>query len=198
MNPSARATFTTVRALSSSQRERRERLLAAARELATAGGYPAVTMHEVADRAQVARATVYRYFSSKDQLLTAVGAQWARAATDAVPAQRATGGAAATMAAALGAIIDRTGADLPLTSAVVLAVISGDPTAEREREELYAFMLARFDVLIGDDLAPPDREQVGYLLGHLLLAAFTSMCTMNQSAELVRGMLTGAARRLLP
>ncbi|WP_194814104.1 TetR/AcrR family transcriptional regulator [Nocardia sp. XZ_19_385] len=198
MTPTARTTFTTVRTLSHSQLERRERLLAAARELAAEGGYPAVTMHDVADRAQVARATVYRYFSSKDQLLTAVSAAWAREATNSVPAQRSTGSAADTVAATLGAIIDRTGAQLPLTSAVVLAVISGDPTAERDREELYAFMLDRFDVLIGDDMEPADRAQIGYLLGHLLLAAFTSMCTMNQSVEVVRGMLTGAAHRLMP
>ena len=64
------------------QQARRNRLVEAARELAHEGGYAAVTMHAVADRAEVGRATVYRYFASKDDLLTEVAADWARTTFD--------------------------------------------------------------------------------------------------------------------
>ena len=51
-----------------------ERLLAAAAELAAEGGYDAVQMRDVAQRSGVAMATMYRYFSSKENLLaTALG-----------------------------------------------------------------------------------------------------------------------------
>src|SRR6476661_10783513 len=50
---------------------RKERLIAAATELAAEGGYDQVQMRDVAARAEVALGTLYRHFSSKDQLLLA-------------------------------------------------------------------------------------------------------------------------------
>ena len=55
-----------------SQRARRERILDAATELATEGGWDAVQMREVAERAEVALGTLYRYFPSKVHLLVSV------------------------------------------------------------------------------------------------------------------------------
>jgi AcrR family transcriptional regulator len=56
---------------------RRRRLLAAATELAAEGGYDAVQMRDVAARAEVALGTLYRHYSSKDQLLIAALAEQA-------------------------------------------------------------------------------------------------------------------------
>ncbi|WP_054816696.1 cholesterol catabolism transcriptional regulator KstR [Nocardia arizonensis] len=71
---SARAT-TTVTTLSedelssAAQRERRKRILDATLALASKGGYDAVQMRAVAERADVAVGTLYRYFPSKVHLL---------------------------------------------------------------------------------------------------------------------------------
>ena len=54
---------------SSSQRERRRRILDATLALASKGGYDAVQMRAVADKADVAVGTLYRYFPSKVHLL---------------------------------------------------------------------------------------------------------------------------------
>src|SRR3954447_10631711 len=54
------------------QRARRRRILDAAVELASDGGYNAVQMREVAERADVALGTLYRYFPSKIHLLVSV------------------------------------------------------------------------------------------------------------------------------
>ena len=48
---------------------RNERVLAAAEELARAGGYEAVQMREVAQLSKVALATLYKYYPSKDDLI---------------------------------------------------------------------------------------------------------------------------------
>lgn len=56
---------------SPAQRERRRRMLDAAMRLAAEGGYEAVQMREVADKADVALGTLYRYFPSKVHLLVA-------------------------------------------------------------------------------------------------------------------------------
>ena len=59
------------RATTASQRARRRRILNAAVSLARQGGYDAVQMREVAELADVALGTLYRYFPSKVHLLAA-------------------------------------------------------------------------------------------------------------------------------
>ncbi|WP_026919704.1 cholesterol catabolism transcriptional regulator KstR [Gordonia shandongensis] len=54
---------------SAAQRERRRRILDATLALASKGGYDAVQMRAVADKADVAVGTLYRYFPSKVHLL---------------------------------------------------------------------------------------------------------------------------------
>lgn len=63
--------------LTKSQAARRERVIDAARTLASDGGYDAVQMRAVAEKAGVALGTIYRYFASKDDLLAAVLVHWA-------------------------------------------------------------------------------------------------------------------------
>ena len=65
---------------SNAQRERRRRILDATIALASEGGFDAVQMREVADNADVALGTLYRYFPSKIHLLvTALDRQFERA-----------------------------------------------------------------------------------------------------------------------
>src|SRR6266581_9624730 len=54
---------------SAAQRDRRKRILDATLALASQGGYQAVQMRTVAERADVALGTLYRYFPSKIHLL---------------------------------------------------------------------------------------------------------------------------------
>ncbi len=66
---------------SSAQRERRRRILDATVELASQGGFDAVQMRAVAEKADVALGTLYRYFPSKIHLLvSALARQFEEAA----------------------------------------------------------------------------------------------------------------------
>jgi AcrR family transcriptional regulator len=69
-------TATTASELSAEQQDRRRRLIDAAFELGAEGGYDAVQMRDVAVTANVALATIYRYFASKDDLLAAAMTEW--------------------------------------------------------------------------------------------------------------------------
>src|SRR5437773_3326284 len=60
---------------SAAQRERRQRILDATLALASKGGYDAVQMRTVAERADVALGTLYRYFPSKIHLLVSAMAR---------------------------------------------------------------------------------------------------------------------------
>lgn len=62
-----------------SQRERRRRILDATLQLASRGGYEAVQMRAVAEKAEVAVGTLYRFFPSKVHLLvSALAREFAR------------------------------------------------------------------------------------------------------------------------
>ncbi|MCF8588518.1 cholesterol catabolism transcriptional regulator KstR [Gordonia liuliyuniae] len=64
---------------SAAQRERRRRILDATLALASKGGYDAVQMRAVAEKADVAVGTLYRYFPSKVHLLvTALAREFER------------------------------------------------------------------------------------------------------------------------
>ena len=54
---------------SAAQRDRRRRIIDATLALASKGGYDAVQMRAVAEKADVALGTLYRYFPSKIHLL---------------------------------------------------------------------------------------------------------------------------------
>lgn len=64
-------------ALPRGQQERRRRIVQAAIELLETGEYDAIQMRDVAERAGVALATIYRYFTSKEHLYAAAMLEWA-------------------------------------------------------------------------------------------------------------------------
>lgn len=63
-------------------RERRERILHAARDLFEERGYDAATTAEIAEHADISHATLFRYAATKSELLLMVGNEWFRAALD--------------------------------------------------------------------------------------------------------------------
>ena len=81
------------RRLTPAQESRRARLVDAAYELACEGGYGAVTIDAVCKRAEVARATIYHHFGSKDHLIAEAILRWGseiQRALHASPPERAS------------------------------------------------------------------------------------------------------------
>ncbi len=62
-----------------SQRARRDRIVGAALELLKDGEYDKIQMRDIAEQADVALGTVYRYFASKEHLFAAVLVVWSGA-----------------------------------------------------------------------------------------------------------------------
>jgi TetR/AcrR family transcriptional regulator, cholesterol catabolism regulator len=74
------------------QRGRRERILEAATAILIGGGEDALQMKELAQRADVSLATLYRYFPAKDHVLMAIALSSYERALDLVRAERPRGG----------------------------------------------------------------------------------------------------------
>ncbi len=158
------------------QRTRLERLREAARSLASEGGYAAVTMRSVAQRAGVGPATVYRYFSSKDHLIADVHAErsldvLADLAARPPRHQRA----ADRVAAVFHRMLAATAEDPKFAAAGVAAINSADPTASSPEFWKQNVMARYLHVALGDE-AVGDRAALGELLGHVF---FSLMCGLS-------------------
>ncbi|WP_329522244.1 TetR/AcrR family transcriptional regulator [Spirillospora sp. NBC_01491] len=187
--------ITVTRTLSKDQQARRERLLDAARDLALEGGYPAVTMHDVADRAGVARATVYRYFATKDHLLTEVAATWAHRITHDIDALAVGETPVERLTALMERIVEVAASERTLTSAIIQAVTSDDSSVDAARTVLFLFVRDRLSAAIGDPV--PDRDDVEIVLGHILLAALVSLASLHRPVDEVTAMVRTGGRLVL-
>jgi len=145
--------------LSPRQAARRSRVLEAALQLASEGGYDAVQMRDVAATAQVALGTIYRYFRSKDELLAAALVEWASAIERQLSARPPRGD---TLADRLVHVLRQASRSMErdpnLTAAFVTAIASPDP-AVRECQQDVAAVLAQ---LVSGPLASiPADERAG-------------------------------------
>ncbi|MBW2286980.1 MAG: TetR/AcrR family transcriptional regulator [Deltaproteobacteria bacterium] len=166
----------TEKPLTPAQRARRERLCEAARTLASEGGYSAVTMRAVAQRASVGPATVYRYFSSKDHLIADVHAQrsldvLAEFAARPPRHKRAADRVAAVFRRMLAAAAE----DPELAAAGVAAINSADPTASSAEFWNQKIMASYMRIALRDEEVG-DSAALGELLGHVF---FSLMCGLS-------------------
>ncbi|QDQ98240.1 cholesterol catabolism transcriptional regulator KstR [Tomitella fengzijianii] len=118
---------------STAQRDRRRRILDSTLALASRGGYDAVQMRAVADRADVAVGTLYRYFPSKVHLLvSALAREFERIDTKTdrrMPADLSTRERLELMIGQITTVMQR---DPLLTEAMTRAFMFADASASAE------------------------------------------------------------------
>lgn len=157
--------------LSASQADRRRRVVAAAVELASAGGYEVVQMRDVAARAEVALGTIYRYFESKDQMLAAALVDWTCELERRLERRPPSG---ATAEERVVEVIRRASGAIErnemLSSALVTAVASPDPGIGRYQGEVHEILIRIFDRALAA-LEPPNRDAVVRILCNVWFAA---------------------------
>jgi AcrR family transcriptional regulator len=158
--------------LTKSQAARRERVLRAALELGSSGGYDAVQMRDVATSAGVALGTIYRYFSSKDHLLAAAMVEWTHDLERRV-GQRPPKGDTTTerVADVLRRATRAMEKEPQLSEAVVTALLSPDRGAAACQEDVSAAMTRILSLALGDDFDPEFKVQATRTLGHVWFSA---------------------------
>jgi len=191
------ATVTLHRQLGPAQQARRARILAAAAELASEGGYEGVAMKEVAARAGVSLGTLYRYFTSKDHLLAEVLRDWGGALGARLRRSPPRGETPAERVAAVFRRMARGVAAQPeLGVALTRALLSCDPGAWANREGLVAMMNDWIDTALADDEVT-DREGVIDVLQQVCFGAMTRLVNGQRTPRQVGDDLERAARLLL-
>jgi AcrR family transcriptional regulator len=186
-----------VAALSPEQQERRRRLIDAAFELGAEGGYDAVQMRSVSETANVAMATIYRYFSSKDHLLAAAMIEWTERLQARVAQSPPHG---ATAADRMVNVLQRACRALErqpkLAQALVRAISSPDASVRTSGAEVSRLIGEMGDEVLAD-LPPAVRADILAVLRHVWYATLVAWANGRRDFTFVQTELERAARVLI-
>jgi AcrR family transcriptional regulator len=150
------------------QAERRGRVIEAAMKLAGEGGYDAVHMRDVSARADVAMGTIYRYFSSKDELLAASLVTWIKILRNRLSERTPLGSThAERLADTLAAATRVSDRAMPLMKALITAVSSTDPAVAPHRAEVNRLMGEIITQGMRDVPPDVDVEGIRRVIGHV-------------------------------
>ena len=183
---------------SAAQRERRQRIVDATLTLASRGGYEAVQMRAVADRAGVALGTLYRYFPSKIHLLVSgLAREFERnqekldrlAIPGDTPYER--------MLFVLGRVTRAMQREPMLTEAMTRAFMFADPSAAAEVNTVARLMERMFTRAMHEGDPTADEIAIARVIGDVWLSSLVAWVTRRASADDVSNQLELAARLLL-
>jgi AcrR family transcriptional regulator len=184
-------------ALTDDQRDRRQRVIDAAFDLGAERGYDAVQMRDVAATANVALATIYRYFPSKDALLIAAMAEWTARLQERVAQSPPRG---TTPADQLTDVLHRACHAMQrqpkLSKALVRALASADAGVEEGAQQTQE-QIAALGAGILTDLDDAARADVLAVLGHVWYSTLVSWANGRAEFSTVTAELERAVRALV-
>jgi AcrR family transcriptional regulator len=185
---------------SAAQRDRRKRILDATIALASKGGFDAVQMRAVAERADVALGTLYRYFPSKIHLLvSALGREFERAEATLRDKPIPGDDAADRVIYVLKKTTRGMQGDPHLTEALTRAFMFADKSVQSEIHNvgmLLTTMLTRA-MHPGQTELTDDDVAIAKVLGDVWLSALVGWVTGRSNAEEVGQQIEVAVRLLL-
>jgi TetR/AcrR family transcriptional regulator, cholesterol catabolism regulator len=188
---------------SAAQRDRRRRILDSTITLASAGGFEAVQMRAVAERADVALGTLYRYFPSKIHLLVSALARELEQARESLERRPAPGDRSADrVMSVLGRTTRTLQRDPHLTEALTRAFMFADASAAREIRLVEDHVLKLLVGAMRDPADPTtavtdDDLAVAKVIGDVWLASLVQWVTGRTSARGVARSLDVAVHLLL-
>src|SRR5579864_188100 len=183
---------------SAAQRERHKRILDATLALASRGGYEAVQMRSVAERADVALGTLYRYFPSKIHLLVAALTEEFERMQEKLDRKPIPGETATERTMYVLSLVTRTmQRDPMLTEAMTRAFMFADPSAAAEVNAVAALMESMFTRAMHDGEPTADDKAIARVIGDVWLSNLVAWVTRRASADDVSNHLELAARLLL-
>jgi TetR/AcrR family transcriptional regulator, cholesterol catabolism regulator len=169
---------------SSAQRDRRKRILDATLALASKGGYDAVQMRTVAERADVALGTLYRYFPSKIHLLVSAMArelEGVRERTARIPVPGDT--PYARLMFILSRITKAMQRDPQLTEAMTRAFMFADASAAAEVDTVGRLMDRMIARALTDDEPTDEQLAISRVISDVWLANLVAWVTRRASAN---------------
>ena len=183
---------------SAAQRERRKRILDATLALASKGGYDAVQMRTVAERADVALGTLYRYFPSKIHLLVSGLVREFEQTQEKLDRKAIPGDTPYDrMLYVLNRITRSMQREPNLAEAMTRAFMFADPSAAAEVNAVARLMEQMLTRAMHDGEPSEDDKAIARIIGDVWLSNLVAWVTRRASANDVSNHLELAARLLL-
>jgi len=183
---------------SAAQRDRHRRILDATLALASKGGYEAVQMRTVAERADVALGTLYRYFPSKIHLLVSALARELERYLERLERRPVPGETPYDRVLYVLGRATRTMQREPmLTEAMTRAFMFADPSAATEVNTVARLMERMFTGAMHEGEPSADDAAIARVIGDVWLSNLVAWVTRRASADDVSNHLELAARLLL-
>jgi TetR/AcrR family transcriptional regulator, cholesterol catabolism regulator len=183
---------------SAAQRDRRKRILDATLALASKGGYEAVQMRAVAERADVALGTLYRYFPSKIHLLVSALAREFERTQEKLDRSPIPGDTPyERMLYVLGRTTRSMQREPLLIEAMTRAFMFADPSAASEVNAVARIMEDLLTKAMHDGEPTADERAIARVIGDVWLSNLVAWVTRRASANDVANHLEVAARLLL-
>jgi len=183
---------------SAAQRDRRRRILEATLQLASKGGYDAVQMRTVAERAEVALGTLYRYFPSKIHLLVSALSLELEAIQEKLERKPITGDTPYERTLVVLGRMTRVMQREPLlTEAMTRAFMFADPSASSEVNAVARLMEDMVTQAMHDGEPTADDRAKARVIGDVWLSNLVAWVTRRASANDVVNHLELATRLLL-
>jgi len=187
----------SVTSLTEKQSARRERVIAAAFALAEEGGYEAVQMRDVAARADVALGTVYRYFSSKDQLLAAAWTHWRSQLERRLHGQPLQGDTRADRVLDFLMRATRPLERRPRLAEALLKSFTSPHTQAAGHQREVASWMTRIVLDALDGLPDADQQDIREVLGHVWYSVLLAWVNERIDAERMHALLETSCRLLV-
>ncbi len=183
---------------SAAQRERRKRIIDATLALASKGGYDAVQMRAVAEKADVALGTLYRYFPSKIHLLVSGLVREFEQAKEKLDKRPIPGETRyERMIYVLNLVTKNMQRDPLLIEAMTRAFMFADPSAATEVNAVAAIIEEILTSAMHDGEPTEDERAIARVIGDVWLSNLVAWVTRRASAKDVTSHLELAARLLL-
>jgi TetR/AcrR family transcriptional regulator, cholesterol catabolism regulator len=180
------------------QRDRRKRILDATLALASKGGYEAVQMRTVAERANVALGTLYRYFPSKIHLLVSGLARELERTQEKVDRTPIPGDTPYERTLfVLGRMTRSMQREPMLTEAMTRAFMFADPGAAAEVNAVARLMEQMLTEAMHEGEPSADETAIARIIGDVWLSNLVAWVTRRASANDVSNHLELATRLLL-
>ena len=168
---------------SAAQRERRKRIVDATIALASKGGFDAVQMRAVADRADVALGTLYRYFPSKVHLLVSSLAVELERAQEKMDRTTVPGDSPyERVLFVLGRITRGLQRNPHLTEAMTRAFTFADASAGAEIDRVSWLMESMFTRAMSEEEPTDEQKAIARVIGDVWLSALVGWVTGRTNA----------------
>jgi len=188
---------------SAAQRERRKRILDATYDLASSGGFDAVQMRSIAENADVALGTLYRYFPSKIHLLvSALDVQFQEAAQRLSERQIPGDTKADRVLYVLKRLARGMQGDAKLTEALTRAFMFADSSV---KTEIHAVGISMTSIVthamtgraVDDEQLTDEDIAIARVLGDVWLSALVSWVTGRSTAAETAAHMDTAVKLIL-